>query len=300
MIVLFVRYNLIDELKTSYVDVADIYKIFITLHQEYERQPPEEWPFSPRARFNIWAWTISFMSLPKGTQHSRQLTVSLLKVLISLGDTTRDTRAFKNYFECAKRVLTEEIIPLIINQCNKCNWLPYSQILCDLFKEITSFRTAEKYLNYFIDDNGDVGVDRVDSEVVSNKPMVLQSVLNVILEKQKGQHDTDFSIFFCSVWNLAKKGRLDIREYGKSQKITNIVPFLLELASEDVTNKSDDSWLDIANHFLKIKERHNAKSLELNWESGTGDMCVKKTKKVCQQDMPERDLEMLEKLRSIC
>lgn len=262
VIALFIRYNIIDELKNSYVDVADIYKMFITLYEEYEGKPVEKFIFRDAARFDRWAWSVSCMHLPKEQQYiHHELTVSFLKILIRLGDVTGDTRAIKHYFECYKRALTEEIIPVLIVQCNKCKWLPFSQILCDMFKATKTFAKAQKYLTCFIDDDS----GNSDPETLANKQTVLQSVFTAILDKQKRRFDYDFKKFFHLAWNMAKNGRLDLREYGKLQTIDNVVPFLIEMAEQDADNKSDNTWLDLANHFLKIMETRIAKNLETSW-----------------------------------
>lgn len=257
VIVLVKSLNLIDELKKACVTVTDIYRMFIALHHQYKPHSGNQVirNLQTEKMLGNWASTISHMHLSecnKKTKTSKESAINFLKALVSLGD----IQTIKNYFE-NNRSMTKEIVLLLISQCNKYGWLQFSQQLCTMFKETATFSRAQKYFQLFLD-----SADLIEP----NQRIVLQSVFEIILNNEKNRiHTIDSKEFFHSIWLLAKKIDFDLREFGKSQNINDMVPFLIQLAEGDAQNKCDDNWIDIANHFLYQMERRFTNKPQSNW-----------------------------------
>lgn len=270
VIVLFKRNSFIDELKKCHTEVADIYKIFIELYRQfYESKPIENFDyvtfesfecFRVNGNFRQFAHTISFMNLSK--QHSVQykaVVVNLLNIFSSMGQLS----TIKQYFE-NNRTLSDDTIPILINQCNKFGWLPFSEILCNMFKEVKKFTLTQKYFEKFIET--DRSIDHAaDHSTDPNKKVVLQTIFQTILDNENKRHRYDKKKFIHTVWCMAKHSDLDIRQFTKSQSIDDIVPFLIEQAQRDEQMKTDKIWCEMVGHFRMKMKHFLEKKVAKNW-----------------------------------
>lgn len=253
----------IDELKKCHTEVADIYKIFIALyHQQYDTKPIENFEYLRMGRFGEfgidtnyrhWAHTVSVMTL--GNKINSMLKKALIGRLLNVFARIGQLSIFTQYFE-NNRNLSDDIIPLLISQCNKFGWLPFSEILCNMFKEVKKFSIARQYFQRFIE---------IDGSIDPNKQAVLQSVLNAILDNESKRHRCDKKKFFDAVWSMGKESGLDVREFYKSQRILDIVPFAIQQAERDGEIKSDHIWREIVDHFLLRMKRFLATKPATNW-----------------------------------